>query len=376
MNEEQKLVLLNKYMEGGLTSEEEFMFFNWYAEAGADEFHRLLQQVSKGNIYEAPRPEFLRELDRKLREENGEGRVRKMRTWWWAAAAVLLLVTGSSVWLVFRQPATKEIAMVKDVTPGRTGAILTLANGDIIELDSLKNGVIATQQGTSLILQNGTLSYNAKDAADVSYNTIRTPKARQFQVVLPDGSEVWLNAGSSLKYPTAFIKGRVVEISGEAYFEVTKNAAMPFKVKMNEQAAVEVLGTKFNVNAYSDEKSIDATLLEGSVRVNAGAQKVILRPGQQAQLNGTLTVNDHVNTDQVIAWKTGIFNFDGLGIEAVMRQLSRWYDIEVIYEQGIPSTKFYGEIGRNLNLSQVLEGLKLSGVHFRIENGQRLIVLP
>jgi ferric-dicitrate binding protein FerR (iron transport regulator) len=376
MNEEQKLVLLNKYMEGGLTSEEELMFFNWYAEAGADEFHRLLQQVSKGNIYEAPRPEFLRELDRKLREENGEGRVRKMRTWWWAAAAVLLLVTGSSVWLVFRQPATKEIAMVKDVTPGRTGAILTLANGDIIELDSLKNGVIATQQGTSLILQNGTLSYNAKDAADVSYNTIRTPKARQFQVVLPDGSEVWLNAGSSLKYPTAFIKGRVVEISGEAYFEVTKNAAMPFKVKMNEQAAVEVLGTKFNVNAYSDEKSIDATLLEGSVRVNAGAQKVILRPGQQAQLNGTLTVNDHVNTDQVIAWKTGIFNFDGLGIEAVMRQLSRWYDIEVIYEQGIPSTKFYGEIGRNLNLSQVLEGLKLSGVHFRIENGQRLIVLP
>lgn len=374
MNEEQKLLLLNKYMEGTLSSEEELMFFDWYAEAGAGEFHRLLQQVATGTVYEAPGAEFLQELDRKLRED-GKGKVRKMRTWWWAAAAVLLLA-GSSTWLIFKQPATKEIVVVKDIAPGKTGAILTLANGDVIELDSLKNGVIATQQGTSLNLQNGTLSYDAKDAADVSYNTIRTPKARQFRVVLPDGSEIWMNAESSLKYPTAFIKDRIVEISGEAYFEVTKNAALPFKVKIGDKAAVEVLGTRFNVNAYSDEQSINTTLLEGSVKVNKGTQSTILKPGQQAAVNETLTVNNDVNTDQVIAWKTGVFNFDGLGIEAVMRQLSRWYDIEVIYEQGIPSTKFYGEIGRNLNLSQVLEGLKLSGVHFRIENGKRLVVLP
>ncbi|GAA3951882.1 DUF4974 domain-containing protein [Chitinophaga oryziterrae] len=374
MNEEQKLLLLNKYMEGTLSSEEELMFFDWYAEAGAGEFHRLLQQVATGTVYEAPGAEFLQELDRKLRED-GKGKVRKMRTWWWAAAAVLLLA-GSSTWLIFKQPATKEIVAVKDIAPGKTGAILTLANGDVIELDSLKNGIIATQQGTSLNLQNGILSYDAKDAADVSYNTIRTPKARQFRVVLPDGSEIWMNAESSLKYPTAFIKNRIVEISGEAYFEVTKNAALPFKVKIGDKAAVEVLGTRFNVNAYSDEQSINTTLLEGSVKVNRGTQSTILKPGQQAAVNETLTVNNDVNTDQVIAWKTGVFNFDGLGIEAVMRQLSRWYDIEVIYEQGIPSTKFYGEIGRNLNLSQVLEGLKLSGVHFRIENGKRLVVLP
>jgi ferric-dicitrate binding protein FerR (iron transport regulator) len=372
MNEEQKLLLLNKYMEGALTSEEELMFFDWYAEAGASEFHRLLQQVSKGTIYEAPRPEFLQELDRKLRED---GKVRKMRTWWWAAAAILLLA-GSSTWLIFKQPVTKEIAAVKDIPPGKTGAILTLANGNVIELDSLKNGIIATQQGTSLSLQNGTLSYNAKNADAVSYNTIRTPKARQFQVVLPDGSEVWLNAESSLKYPTAFIKDRTVEISGEAYFEVTKNAALPFKVKIGDKAAIDVLGTRFNVNAYSDEQSISTTLLEGSVRVNKGAASAILKPGQQAAVNESLTVNNDVNTAQVIAWKTGVFNFDNMGIEAIMRQLSRWYDIEVTYEQGIPSTKFYGEIGRNLNLSQVLEGLKLSGVHFRIENGKRLVVLP
>jgi len=372
MNEEQKLLLLNKYMEGTLTSEEELTFFNWYAEAGSGEFHHLLQQVSKGTVYEAPRPEFLQELNRKLRQE---GKVRKMRTWWWAAAAVLLLA-GSSTWLVFKHPANKEITAVKDIAPGKTGAILTLANGDIIELDSLKNGIIATQQGTSLSLQNGTLSYNAKDAAEASYNTIRTPKARQFQVVLPDGSKVWMNAESALKYPTAFIKNRTVEISGEAYFEVVKNAALPFKVKIGEKSVIEVLGTRFNINAYSDEQSINTTLLEGSVKVNKGTESIILKPGQQAVVNEVLTVNNDINTDQVIAWKAGIFNFDGLDIEAVMRQLSRWYDIEVIYEQGIPSTKFYGEIGRNLNLSQVLEGLKLSGVHFRIENGKRLVVLP
>lgn len=377
MRDEEIIRLIHKYKSGTLTETEELAFFSWYADAESESFHRILQQA--GEVDYAPAsPAFLSSMEERLQHK--EVVVRKMPILRRVAAAAAIIVLGASAWYVFkptRSPLTPIVAAkVNDVQPGKSGAVLTLANGQVIALDSTGNGVIANQNGTTVTLKNGSLAYNADKAAAVSYNMIRTPNARQFKLVLPDGTTVWLNAGSSLKYPTAFTgKERIVTISGEAFFDVAKDAAHPFVVEVTDRLKVQVLGTQFNINAYTDEKQVNTTLLQGSVKVNKGAASVVLRPGQQAQVNEGITVNDHINTVQVTAWKDGVFNFDDLGVEAVMRQLARWYDIEVVYEQGIPTNRFYGEIGRNLSLAQVLEGLKLSGVHFKID-GKRLIVLP
>ncbi|OMP79672.1 MULTISPECIES: FecR family protein [unclassified Chitinophaga] len=377
MSDEQIIHLIHKYRSGTLTEAEELAFFSWYAEVEADAFHRILQQAGEVDYVPAS-PAFLSSMQERLQHK--EGVVRRMPFLRRAAAAAAIIVLGASAWYVFkpqRRPLPPmEVATVNDVQPGKSGAVLTLANGQVIALDSTGNGVIANQNGTTVTLKNGSLSYNADKAASVSYNMIHTPNARQFKLVLPDGTTVWLNAGSSLKYPTAFTgSDRTVTITGEAFFDVAKDAVHPFVVEVANQMKVQVLGTQFNINAYTDEQQIKATLIQGSIRVNKGAAAVVLQPGQQAQVNDDITVNSHINTAQVTAWKDGVFNFDDLGVEAVMHQLARWYDIEVVYEQGIPTSRFYGEIGRNLSLAQVLEGLKLSGVHFRIE-GKRLIVLP
>ncbi|SFW13071.1 FecR family protein [Chitinophaga sancti] len=377
MSDEQIIHLIHKYRSSTLSETEELAFFSWYAEVDPGEFHRILQQAGEVD-YEPASPVFLSSLEERLQHK--EAVVRKMPILRRAAAAAAIIVLGTTAWYVFkpdrRQVAPIIAAKVNDVQPGKSGAVLTLANGQVIALDSAGNGVIANQNGTTVTLNNGSLRYNADNAAAVSYNMIRTPKARQFQLQLPDGTTVWLNAGSSLKYPTAFTgKERIVSITGEAFFDVAKDAAHPFVVEVADQVKVQVLGTQFNINAYPDEKQIRATLLQGSIKVNKDAAAVVLQPGQQAQVNDEITVNRNINTSQVSSWKDGVFNFDDLGVEAVMRQLARWYDIEVVYEQGIPTNRFYGEIGRNLSLAQVLEGLKLSGVHFRIE-GKRLIVLP
>lgn len=373
-------------MDRTLTDQEATDFFSWYYNVSADEFHNLLQRASDGGqplVYEEASPAFLTQLNSRLtaldNKEQGAP-VRKLSHLWWAAAAAAVLVLAAGTWTILKRPAAKQdIAVNKpgqDIAPGSNGAILTLADGSQITLDSLGNGQISNQHGSRVILQSGSLTYDAAGASTASYNTIRTPIARQFRLVLPDGSKVWLNAASMLKYPTAFTgTDRTVEISGEAYFEIAPNAQQPFRVKIDNKATIEVLGTDFNINAYTDESSIRTTLLTGSIRVNTTGGSAVLKPGQQAAIRETIQVNNEINTGQVTAWKDGIFNFDGMGVGEVMRQLTRWYDIEVIYEKNVPDIRFYGEIGRNLSLSQVLEGLKLSGVNFRIE-GRKLIVLP
>ncbi|WP_295119653.1 FecR family protein [uncultured Chitinophaga sp.] len=375
MNDEQKLTLINKYRSGQLLEHEAPAFFAWYRQVDIEELHRLLQLGELPPAYEEASQQFLQRLSERLKDEP---KVRRMqpRIWWAAAAAVLLL--AGSVYLL-RSTHKQDVVVTApavDVAPGKNGAVLTLAGGEQIVLDSLGNGVVASQNGTSISINNGALAYDAANASGSTLNTISTPPARQFRLTLPDGSKVWLNASSAIKYPTAFAgKNRTVEVDGEAYFEVAKDAAKPFRVKMKD-AEVEVLGTHFNINAYKDEPGIKATLLEGRIRAGKGTDNVLLQPGQQAEITNGVTVNGTVNVTQVVAWKEGTFNFDQLGVEEVMRQLARWYDVEVVYEKGIPDNKFYGEIGRNLNLSQVLEGLKASGLHFRLENEKRLVVLP
>ena len=321
-----------------------------------------------------------KEEDNPLENEPPVGKLRPMRTFWWAAAVVLALLAGGG-YLFLRnneKPQGQDIVKTAPVAPGREGAILTLADGSTVLLDTLSDGTISTQSGTAVRLAGGKLSYEAGADAVPVFNTISTPRGRFFRLVLPDGSRVWLNAASSIQYPTAFSgTERRVEVKGEAYFEVAHDAGKPFRVALDGGAEVEVLGTHFNVNDYGDEPAPTVTLLEGSVRVKNKANAVVLEPGQQAAvLENNFRVQHQVNTTQVVAWKDGGFNFDNMGVETVMRQLSRWYDIEVVYQQGIPDKKFYGEIGRELTLEEVLEGLKLSGVRFRIEAGKKLIVLP
>jgi Fe2+-dicitrate sensor, membrane component len=308
--------------------------------------------------------------------------LRIVRRWMAAAAVFILIASISFLWSKKRDTdSDRELTVTSSpirITPGKDGAILTLSDNTTIVLDSAGNGIIATQNGSDVVLNNGQLIYKTKNHAGVAYNTMTTPKGRQFSLVLPDGTKAWLNAGSSLRYPTAFVgKERKVEVTGEVYFEVAKNERMPFKVKVNERMEVVVLGTHFNINSYSNEASINTTLLEGSVQISNETQNQILKPGQQANVNSDQKINivNNVNLKKVMAWKNGVFDFDDASLQEVMRQLERWYDIEVVYEKGVPDIEFVGTLARDLSLEDILKGLKLSEVNLRIE-GRKLIVMP
>lgn len=318
---------------------------------------------------------------------------------WLRYAVAIMLVLGIFIFWNNRNISNRaqsslaeEKELDVDVNPGKEGAILTLADGKKIVLDSMGNGVIAAQNGSEIRLKNGQLSYAITGAIEMEsvFNTIATPKGRQFQIILSDGSRVWLNAASSLRYPTTFqSKARVVEVTGEAYFEVAQNTRQPFLVQVGHKAVLQVLGTSFNVNAYENEAGIHTTLLEGSLRVikdsaiinQAGTispkkqAAIILNPRQQAQLiDNQLLLNKNADITKVMAWKNGTFNFDGAGLEEVMRQLERWYDIEVVYEKGIPDIHFVGELSREISLAGLLRTLKASKVQFRMEGARKLVV--
>ena len=312
----------------------------------------------------------------------------KKKKWIYRVAAAAVLVISLSIsYFLFTQKNEDTIAVTqttgqqkKDLTPGRNTAVLTLGDGSAIVLDDAQNGALANQGNTTIIkLDDGQLAYNASKeiTGEVLYNTMTTPRGGQYKLVLPDGSSVWLNAASSIRYPTSFPgKERKVEITGEVYFEVAKNAAKPFKVLVNDME-VAVLGTHFNINAYSDEAATQTTLLEGSVSISKGDNKKLLKPGQQAQLNkpGDIKIINDVNIASVMAWKNGYFSFDNTDMAAVMRQISRWYDVDIVYEGKIPDRKFGGEISRSSNALQVLRILEESKVRFRIE-GRKIIVQP
>ncbi|HEY1202827.1 MAG TPA: FecR domain-containing protein, partial [Niastella sp.] len=290
------------------------------------------------------------------------------------------------------EPAHAETAKTKprDLPPGHDAAVLTLSDGRTIILDST-SGTISQQGSATVINLNGQVSYanTAKNKpAPVVYNTISTARGNQYQLILADGSKVWLNSASSLRFPTAFTgEIREVELDGEGYFEVAKNANKPFHVKTKTQD-IEVLGTHFNVNAYDDETAVKTTLLEGSVKVNQltidnkqlainAERSVVLKPGEQAELSGAnspFTIDHSPDIDKVMAWKNGWFEFDKTDIKAIMRQISRWYDVDIRYEVKLDSKTYGGRISRNINLSNILKMLELYGVHCKLE-GKTLTVI-
>ena len=318
---------------------------------------------------------------------NSKTKVKPLFYRWMAAASIVVICALLGLYMFNNsnnKTNTQALAInknniVKDIEPGGNKAILQLADGSTIILDSANNGNIANQGQTKIIKIDGKLAYAAEaSATEVLYNTISTPRGGQYQIELADGTRVWLNAASSLRFTTNFVgEKRMVELTGEAYFEVAKNAAIPFIVNVAGREEVEVLGTHFNINAYKDEPALHTTLLEGKVKVTAlnNSGSLILSPGEQAQLPlaGKMQQNKNADLDKVMAWKNNIFNFNNENIESVMRQLSRWYDVDVRFEGKIPDVKFSGEIGRNLSLKQVLSILEETRITYKLE-GKNLII--
>jgi ferric-dicitrate binding protein FerR (iron transport regulator) len=304
-----------------------------------------------------------------------------------AAAAVFVLAVIGVYLLVNQQPVELPVAksdqhITNDILPGGNKAVLTLSTRSDINLESVSNGTIVTEGGTKISkLNDGQLVYNILEEkpTQVLYNTVTTPRGGQYQLLLADGSKVWLNSASSIRFPVSFVRNeRRVEVSGEAYFEVAKDPSRPFKVDVDGKNEIEVLGTHFNINSYADEGSIKTTLLEGSVKVTSLTthESKLITPGQQAQLNtdGQITISK-ADPDKVMAWKNGYFNVDGADTKTVMQLFSRWYDVDVVYEGAIPQREWGGDIEKDLKLSQMLKILEKNNLHFRLE-GRKLMVLP
>ncbi|TKC58503.1 DUF4974 domain-containing protein [Pedobacter hiemivivus] len=354
----------------------------------------ITESVSDADLEEHFAPETLEMVYQRIKQENSlhqEGLgltvVRNKRYTWIAAAAAIFIFLSVGIYinhLKQTSTATDHYIAKSTIHPGTNKAILTLSDGKKIFLDDMHKGKIAQQSGIVIEkMKSGELNYVAsstsEQAADkaLTYNTINIPRGGQYQVNLPDGTKVWLNAASALVYPVIF-KGteRLVKLTGEAYFEVAKNKSKPFKVATANQT-IEVLGTHFNVNAYADETSVNTTLLEGSVKIilSSSALSQVISPGQQARVNTKINVYP-VDTEEAVAWKNGLFMFNKETIQSVMRQISRWYDVEVEYKGEIAAKGFWGTIPRDKDLTYVLKVLEETGVaHFKLI-GRRIVVMP
>ena len=407
MTHNQHLIdLLTGHLRGQLTAAQQEQLSLWISQSdrnrllfeSIDDEEQLREMVLLYHQEETENNEaiILQKIKQGLGGSIGMATIKELparSSWAWGWVAALVVVTAGVGGYFFLDKNEKQETVAtnqQDILPGKDGAILTLADGTKVVLDSLGNGVVATQNGTQVVLNNGSLAYS-QDAGKTGsvYNQLSTPKGRQFRLVLPDGTKVWLNAASSLRYPTVFDGNiRRVEVTGEVFFEVAQDHRQPFYVNVDHKAQIRVLGTQFNVNAYSNEASIKTTLVDGGIQVRPGADSdsssfVTLKPGQQAEIKpaGSNTrlqpvhVLNNANIDKAIAWKSGLFNFEDASLEEVMRQVERWYDIEVVYEQGIPNFIFGGRMSNDVSLSGLLKTLKESEVHFRVE-GRKLIVMP
>ncbi|MBT1707620.1 DUF4974 domain-containing protein [Fulvivirgaceae bacterium PWU5] len=352
--------LLRKYKDRTATEAEKEELVSWYR-----------QRAERDSVF--PEDEHVVAESMRVRLHHEITRPQHDRRRQWLAAASILLIIGVSVGLYLRPTAGVDPG---DITPGSHQAMLVLVDGTKISLTEAANGNIASQENIQITKSGDgqliyTLAPNRQGTATASgYNTIETPKGGQYQVVLPDGSKIWLNAYSSLRLPLNFSEGaeRRVELKGEAYFEVSHQPTRPFTV-VSGQHAVQVLGTHFNVKAYADEPDIKTSLLEGKVRVTAGTHSVTLAPGQQSRLaEGNITVAE-IDTREAVAWKEGYFMFDDERLEDIMRSVARWYDVEVVFDNDALKEETFGAVTtRFTRISTLLEIMEQTGdVQFRVE---------
>ncbi|MDB5116540.1 MAG: FecR family protein [Mucilaginibacter sp.] len=390
-------VLFQRYLDNQCSPDDLDLLFGFFGTTEELELREMISEALFAEDYAATSsPEYEKKLQliyqnisREMVGVNQKITMPIRRTIWprIAAAASIILCLSAAVFLILhkapvKQQIVKNLPLKNDFLPGGNKAILTLATGQKIILTGAQNGKLA-QQGNAAIVKtaDGKIVYKATDELavdELSYNTTSTPRGGQFLIVLADGTKVWLNAASSITYPTAFTgTSREVTITGEAYFEVAHNAAKPFRVKSNGQV-IEVLGTHFNINAYTDEQVVTTTLFEGSVKVTKGTASAVLKPGQQSQImekenNLNIKVAETVDPDQALAWKNGKFYFTDTTIEEVMRQVSRWYDVDIEYKGKIPNKRLSGSCYRNLTASKALAILEYTGINFKIE-GRKIIV--
>jgi transmembrane sensor len=382
-------VLLLKYIKNELSAEDKEQLDAWINESEANrllfedvtneetfnrefiEFSRLWEQFEKNQL-----PPYVLPMPKKRRYG-----------YWYMAAASVILISAIGVYVFFNQGVKETVSKTtntvqsyaNDIAPGENKATLTLADGRKIILDTAAMGKLAQQGNTAVLNKEGQVVYSGAKLKEkeVLYNTLSTAKGQSYSVVLADGTKIWLNAASSVHFPLSFPGiDRVVEISGEAFFEVARSGEKkPFKVKVNG-LEIEVLGTVFNVNAYAGEKGITTTLVEGKVRLSKGKATSVMEPGEQAELveTGDIKIKSNADIDKAVAWKNGLFVFRGDDVQTIMAQLSRWYDLQVVYK-GKVKGEFYGVINRNQPLSLVLEVLQQSDVHFQVEN-RTIIVTP
>lgn len=417
MDEKSLNEFLEKYIANRHTEREHELFMEWLNTAPLDEVQRIIdkyQFAAQRNLNEEQMlyPHLASRIEAGIDElDKKDQQVKSVKTLWPSfkkiasvAAAFIVIASITTYFLSSRDSKKQEITAAKtpsknQIPPGGNKAVLTLANGSQIILDSVQNGILAKQANIDIRkTTGGKIIYNASNPLGSNtpalYNTIITPRGGQYQVTLSDGTKVWLNAASSLKFPAAFSNNeRVVELTGEAYFEVAKltspsvagreGSRIPFKVITANQT-VEVLGTHFNVNSYDDEATINTTLLEGSVKIVQAKTNAsqLLKPGQQAKVGAKIQISD-VDATQAIAWKNGYFIFSHEDIGSIMRQVSRWYDINIQYEGNVTQEGFVGTISKFKDVAQVLDMLQLTGaVHFKTENDpaepgkKRIIVMP
>lgn len=400
-------VLIMKHLKGMLSEEERKELKEWLneSELNQDLFDELtdqqkvkskldrFQSVKKDNVWN----KTLKMINHE--EDQEETAIRRIVPWRRIAAiaSVLILASTTSYFLLTNKQEkipfqSVETQVIQDLAPGGDKAFLTLADGTVISLDSIRGEISLMGGMTVRKTDEGKIVYevassNLGSENDLKYNQISTPRGGQYQIVLSDGTRVWLNSASSLKYPIQFDgKNRIVELTGEAYFEVnaqkgTANKSIPFFVKTSKQT-IEVLGTHFNINSYEDEGSVKTTLLEGKVAVSINSDnlersnmidksifndRIILKPNEQSILSRSNFKVIEVNGEDFVAWKDGYFSFQRADLKTVMHQLSRWYDVDIVYTGKIPKETFTGKIYRNMSISKVLEVLAFAGVNFKIE---------
>ncbi|PYF76633.1 FecR family protein [Pedobacter nutrimenti] len=372
--------MIEKYI-AGTASQEEIRFVElYYAYSEKNKSRELSEQEAA--------MDHARNFEEIQRKINATAPAQRRRLWSYkyAAAAAVLLFTASATYLWFKkqdQPLGKDFTAVaiKDILPGSNKALLTLADGTKVVLDDKAVGKVIEVPGLTISkTKSGQLVYTAsgkpQQNGKIASNTVATPRGGQYQIILPDGTKVWLNASSSLSYPELFSGNkRTVRLSGEGYFEVAKNKAMPFHVETAAQD-VEVTGTHFNINAYMDDAVLKTTLLEGSVNVHYSGKSKMLQPGQQSRIgNASPEINIlTVNTEEETAWKNGLFQFSNASLKSILSQVERWYDVKVDYST-VPNKRYNGMVPRSAGLSEVLHMLEVTGnISFKIEKNRELKV--
>ncbi len=380
--------LAHKYREGTLTEEELTYFEAWYNSFEDRRLEFPEDHSDTATLRDHMFAQLSERIEQSKKAKEAQPGILAMWTRMLSAAAVLFFI-GYLVFSYFNREqiikqAGKESTSV-DIGPGKAKAILFLADGRALDLENASTGTIADQAGNLVNkTREGQLVYaaGATSAGTVQFNKIVTPKGGTYQVTLPDGTKVWLNAASSLKYPLSFKANennagnsiRLVELTGEGYFEVAKDREHPFIVRTGTQD-VKVLGTHFNVNAYNDEPQVTTTLLEGAVEVRTHSGKALLHPGQEASLSGGHINVSAADTATITAWKNGNLSFKKTDIKKILRDISRWYDIEVTYKGKLPQYTLSGEVSRQAGLSAILKILRLSEVHYELQ-GRSLIITP